>query len=116
GGVERVRAFAKRLDASVAMIDKRRTAPNVAKAMNVIGEVDGKTAIILDDMIDTAGTLTEAAGAVLQKGAKKVYAAATHGVLSGPALERIQKSQIERVIVTDTVPASPEAEKMEKII
>ena len=84
GGVERARAYAKRLDASVAMIDKRRTGPNVAKAMNIIGDVEGKTAIILDDMIDTAGTLTEAAGAVLDHGAKKVYAAATHGVLSRP--------------------------------
>ena len=86
GGVERARAYAKRLDASVAMIDKRRTGPNVAQAMNVVGDVDGKIAIILDDMIDTAGTLTEAAHAVLDRGAKKVYAAATHGVLSGPAI------------------------------
>jgi ribose-phosphate pyrophosphokinase len=100
GGVERARAVAKRLDATVAMIDKRRTGPNVAKAMNVIGEVKGMTAIILDDMIDTAGTLTEAAGAVLDHGAGKVYAAATHGVLSGPAIDRISKSKIEKVIVT----------------
>lgn len=116
GGVERVRAFAKRLDASVAMIDKRRLGPNIAKAMNVVGDVDGKIAIILDDMIDTAGTLTEAASAVLQNGATKVFAAATHGVLSGPAMERIQKSQIERVIVTDTVPLTPELASMEKIV
>src|ERR1700679_2508013 len=85
GGVERARAFAKRLNATVAMIDKRRTGPNVAKAMNVIGEVDGKVALILDDMIDTAGTLTEAAHAVLKNGATQILAAATHGVLSGPA-------------------------------
>ena len=116
GGVERARAFAKRLDASVAMIDKRRTGPNVAKAMNVVGDVDGKFAIILDDMIDTAGTLTEAAHAVLEQGAKKVYAAATHGVLSGPAVERIKNSKIERVIVTDTIPLSPEAQACGKIV
>ena len=116
GGVERARAFAKRLNASVAMIDKRRTAPNVAKAMNVIGEVKGKTCIILDDMIDTAGTLTEAVGAVLDRGAKQVYAAATHGVLSGPAIERLEKSPIKQVIVTDTIPLSPEAMKCKKIV
>ncbi|MFL5813452.1 MAG: ribose-phosphate diphosphokinase [Bdellovibrionia bacterium] len=116
GGVERVRAYAKRLNASVAMIDKRRTGPNVAKAMNVIGDVSGKTAIIVDDMIDTAGTLTEAAGAVLAHGATKVYACATHGVLSGPAISRIMDSPIQRVIVTDTIPLSPEAEACGKIV
>lgn len=116
GGVERVRAFAKRLNANVAMIDKRRTGPNVAKAMNVIGEVQGKVAIILDDMIDTAGTLTEAAHAVLSHGASQVYAVATHGVLSGPALERIQNSNIERVIVTDTIPLTPELAANPKIV
>lgn len=116
GGVERARAFAKRLDASVAVIDKRRTGPNVAKAMNIIGEVEGKTAIILDDMIDTAGTLTEAADAVAKKGALEVYAAATHGVLSGPAVERIQKSSIKQVVVTDTVPLSPEAAALSKVV
>jgi ribose-phosphate pyrophosphokinase len=116
GGVERVRAFAKRLNASVAMIDKRRTGPNVAKAMNVIGDVNGKTAIIVDDMIDTAGTLTEAAGAVLSHGATKVYACATHGVLSGPAISRIMDSPIQRVIVTDTIPMSPEAAACGKIV
>lgn len=116
GGVERVRAFAKRLNASVAMIDKRRTGPNVAKAMNVIGDVSGKTAIIVDDMIDTAGTLTEAAGAVISHGATKVYACATHGVLSGPAISRIMDSPIQRVIVTDTIPMSPEAAACGKIV
>lgn len=116
GGVERARAFAKRLNSSVAMIDKRRIGPNVAKAMNVIGEVEGKTAIILDDMIDTAGTLTEAAHAVLDQGAKQIFALATHGVLSGPAIERIQNSRIESVIVTDTIPLSPQAMKSPKII
>jgi ribose-phosphate pyrophosphokinase len=116
GGVERARAYAKRLDASVAMIDKRRTGPNVAQAMNVVGDVDGKIAIILDDMIDTAGTLTEAAHAVLDRGAKKVYAAATHGVLSGPAIERISASKIEKVIVTDTIPLTAEAKACKKIV
>jgi ribose-phosphate pyrophosphokinase len=116
GGVERARAFAKRLDASVAMIDKRRLGPNVAQAMNVIGEVEGKRVLILDDMIDTAGTLTEAAQAVFNKGAKQIFAAATHGVLSGLALERIQKSKIERIIVTDTVPLSPELAACSKVV
>lgn len=116
GGVERVRAYAKRLNASVAMIDKRRTAPNVAKAMNVIGDVRGKTAIIVDDMIDTAGTLTEAVHAVLQQGARHVSAAATHGVLSGPAIGRINDSPIEKVIVTDTIPLSDEAKSCGKIV
>jgi ribose-phosphate pyrophosphokinase len=116
GGVERARAYAKRLDAAVAMIDKRRTGPNVAKAMNIVGEVEGKIAIILDDMIDTAGTLTEAAHAVLDKGATKVFAAATHGVLSGPAIERINASKIEKVIVTDTIPLSPDALACKKVV
>jgi ribose-phosphate pyrophosphokinase len=116
GGVERARAYAKRLDAAVAMIDKRRTGPNVAKAMNIVGEVEGKIAIILDDMIDTAGTLTEAAHAVLDKGATKVFAAATHGVLSGPAIERINASKIEKVIVTDTIPLSADAKACKKIV
>jgi ribose-phosphate pyrophosphokinase len=116
GGVERARAIAKRLNASVAMIDKRRTGPNVAKAMNIVGDVKGKTAIIVDDMIDTAGTLTEAAHAVLDQGAKRVFASATHGVLSGPAIERISKSSIEKVVVTDTIPLSPEAERCAKIV
>jgi ribose-phosphate pyrophosphokinase len=116
GGVERARSYAKRLEASVAMIDKRRTGPNVAKAMNIIGDVEGKTAIILDDMIDTAGTLTEAVGAVLDHGARKVFAAATHGVLSGPAIERISASKLEQVIVTDTIPLSPEAQRCGKIV
>jgi ribose-phosphate pyrophosphokinase len=116
GGVERARHFAKRLEATVAMIDKRRTGPNVAVAMNIIGDVEGRTAIILDDMIDTAGTLTEAAGAVMKKGAKRVFAAATHGVLSGPAMERISHSAIEQVVVTDTIPLSPEARANGKVI
>ncbi len=115
GGVERARAFAKRMNCSVAMIDKRRTGPNVAKAMHLIGNVDGMTAIILDDMIDTAGTLVEAADAVKKHGAKRIYAAATHGVLSGPAIQRIRDSVLEQVIVTDTVPLSEEGRKTGKI-
>jgi ribose-phosphate pyrophosphokinase len=116
GGVERCRAYAKRLEASVAFIDKRRNRPNESQVMNVVGDVEGKTAIILDDMIDTAGTLTEAVGAVLDHGATQVYAAATHGVLSGPAIERLQASKIQKVIVTDTVPLSPEAKGCKKIV
>ncbi len=116
GGVERARAFAKRLDASVAMIDKRRTGPNVAQAMNIVGEVDGKVAVILDDMIDTAGTLCEAANAVTNQGATRVLACATHAVLSGPAIERIQKSKIERVIVSDTMPLAENAKNCPKIV
>lgn len=116
GGVERVRAYAKRLNANVAMIDKRRTGPNTAKAMNVIGDVKGKVAIILDDLIDTAGTLTEAVHAVKDQGAKIIYAAATHGVFSGPAIERIDNSPIEQVIVTDTIPLSDAAQRSKKIV
>jgi len=116
GGVERARAFAKRLNASVAMIDKRRTAPNVAQAMNIVGEVDGKVAVILDDMIDTAGTLCEAANAVVNQGATRVLACATHAVLSGPAIERIQKSKIERVVVSDTMPLAENARACQKIV
>lgn len=116
GGVERARAYAKITHSSVAMIDKRRLKANEAKAMNVVGDVKGKIAILLDDMIDTAGTLTEAARAVMENGAVKVYAAATHGVFSGPAIERITQSQIEKVIITDTIPLSPAAQKCSKIV
>ena len=115
GGVERARAYAKRINASVAMIDKRRTAPNVAKAMNLIGSVEGKIAVILDDMIDTAGTLCEAAETVKKNGATRVLAAATHGVLSGPAVQRIRDSVLEQVILTDTVPLREEALKLDKL-
>ncbi len=104
GGVERARAFAKRLEASLAIIDKRRPAPNVSEVMNIIGDVQGKTAIILDDMIDTAGTLTQAAVAVEKHGAKQIFACATHAVLSGPAIERIDKSPIRQLVVTNTIP------------
>ncbi len=109
GGVERARAFAKRLNAQLAIVDKRRDAPNVAHAMAVIGDVSGKTAVILDDMVDTAGTLTEAALAIMEKGAKEVHACCVHPVLSGPALERICKSELKSVVVTDTIPLNSKA-------
>lgn len=115
GGVERARAFAKRLHASLAIVDKRRSAPNEAKAMAIIGDVQGKTAIILDDMVDTAGTLTEAAGVIEDKGAKAVHACCTHAVLSGPAVERITNSSLESLMVTDTIPLSEAASNCEKI-
>ena len=104
GGVERARNFAKRLDASLAIIDKRRLAPNVAEIMNIIGDVEGRPAILIDDMIDTAGTLVQAAKAVRAQGASHVYAAATHAILSGQARERIAASPLEEVVVTNTVP------------
>jgi ribose-phosphate pyrophosphokinase len=110
GGVERARAFAKRLNSSLAIIDKRRVGPNVAEVMNIIGEVEGKTAVLLDDMVDTAGTMVQSADALRKKGAKNVYACATHGVLSGPAIERLEKSQIQELVVTNTVPLGPKAE------
>ena len=115
GGVERARAFAKRLEAGLAIVDKRRPAPNVAKAMAVIGNVKNKTAVILDDMVDTAGTMTEAVGVLLENGAKEVYACCAHPVLSGPAIKRINDCDLKRLVVTDTIPLSPEAEACEKI-
>lgn len=114
GGVERVRAFAKRIESSIAIIDKRRTGPNEAKAYHLIGDVKGKTAIIIDDMIDTAGTLVQAVDSLLNNGAKKVFAIATHPVLSGPALTRLQESGVEKVWVTDTVPLKELAAKSPK--
>jgi ribose-phosphate pyrophosphokinase len=104
GGVERARAYAKRLNCGLAIIDKRRDAPNQAKAMAVIGQVSGKKAIILDDMVDTAGTLTEAAKALTDSGASEVHACCTHAVLSGPAIGRILDSPLTSVVVTDTIP------------
>lgn len=115
GGVERARAFAKRLEAGLAIIDKRRDAPNVAEAMNIIGEVDRKTVVILDDMVDTAGTLTQAAGALAKRGARKIFACCTHAVLSGPAIERIENSPLDQVVVTNTVPLNEKARKCSKI-
>ncbi|MEZ4600354.1 MAG: ribose-phosphate pyrophosphokinase [Syntrophotaleaceae bacterium] len=105
GGTERARAFAKRLDAGLAIIDKRRSGPNVSEVMNIIGEVEGQTCVVIDDMIDTAGTLCQAAQALKDKGAAEVYACATHPVLSGPALERINQSSLKEVIVTNSIPA-----------
>ncbi len=104
GGVERTRAFAKRLGASIAIIDKRRSGPNVSEVMHVVGDVEGKTAILLDDMIDTAGTITQAATALVGFGAKDVYACCTHPVLSGPAISRLEDSPIKEVVVTNTIP------------
>jgi ribose-phosphate pyrophosphokinase len=115
GGTERARAFAKRLGASLAIIDKRRDAPNVAELMNIIGDVEGKTAIILDDMVDTAGTLTQAAAALIDRNAAKVYACCTHPVLSGPAVDRIEASPLVHLVVTNTIPLSERASKSERI-
>lgn len=103
GGVARARTYAKKFGMPLAIIDKRRSSPNVAKVMHVIGEVAGKKCILIDDMIDTAGTLTEAAAALMENGAVSVKAMATHGILSGPAIDRISSSIIEKVIITDTI-------------
>ena len=115
GGVERARAFAKRLDASLAIIDKRREKANVSQVMHVIGDVKGKNAILLDDMIDTAGTITQGAAALKENGAKKIVAACAHAVLSGPALDRINESALEEVIVTNTIPMDTNIEKCSKL-
>jgi ribose-phosphate pyrophosphokinase len=115
GGVERARAFAKRLNADLAIIDKRRDAPNQAKAMAVIGDVTDKVAVILDDMVDTAGTLTEAADALKYAGAREIHACCVHPVLSGPALERITDSYLKSMVVTDTIPLSAQAAACDKI-
>jgi len=106
GGTERARAFAKRLDAGLAIIDKRRSSPNVSEVMHIIGDVQDQTCLIVDDMIDTAGTLCQAARALKEHGAREVYASATHPVLSGPALERINESCLREVVVTNTIPAA----------
>jgi ribose-phosphate pyrophosphokinase len=115
GGVERARAFAKRLDANLAIIDKRRTRPNEVAEMQIIGEVDGRVAVIVDDMVDTAGTLCAAADAVRCAGAPTVFACATHAVLSGPAIERLAKSRIDELVVTDTIPLRADARSLSKI-
>ena len=115
GGVERARAIAKRLNAELAIIDKRREAPNKAKAMAVIGDVTDKVAVILDDMADTAGTLTEAAEAVMHAGAREIHACCAHPVLSGPAIERICDSVLKSVVVTDTIPLKENAAACDKI-
>lgn len=115
GGTERARAYAKRLDTTLAMIDKRRARPNEAEVMNVIGHVEGRKAIIVDDMVDTAGTLTLGAQALKDRGAKQIFACITHGVLSGKALERIENSALEKLVITDTV-SQPEIVKQSKKI
>jgi ribose-phosphate pyrophosphokinase len=115
GGVERARGFAKRIGATIAIIDKRRSGPNKAEVMHLVGDVRDRTAIIVDDMIDTAGTLQKAAQAAADNGAAAVYAVATHAVLSGPAVERIEASVLKKVIVTDTVPLSAAAAASSRI-
>jgi ribose-phosphate pyrophosphokinase len=115
GGVERTRAYSKRLGASLAIIDKRRERANVSEVMHIIGDVAGKDCIIVDDMIDTAGTLCNAARAIMDGGARSVVACATHGVLSGPAVQRIEESPLEEVVVTNSVLASEEARASKKI-
>jgi len=112
GGVERARAFAKHLAADLAIVDKRRPRPNEAAIMNIIGDVKGRNAIILDDMIDTAGTLTKVAEAIKNAGANQVYAAASHGVLSGEALKKIKDSSLEEVVITDSIPHYNEEPKI----
>jgi len=115
GGVERARAHAKRLDAGLAIIDKRREAANVSEVMNIIGQVDGKTAILVDDIVDTGGTLVKGAAALAEAGAKRIYAASTHPVLSGPAVKRIDESSIAELLVTNTIPLRDEAAACAKI-
>lgn len=115
GGVPRARAYARGLGAGLALIDKRRSDANQAEALHIIGEVAGKTAVVLDDMVDTAGTLVEATKSLMEKGAVAVHACVTHAVLSGPAVERIAKSTLESLVVTDTLPLNPEAAKCSKI-
>lgn len=115
GGVERARAYGKRLNTSLGMIDKRRPRPNEAKVMNVLGDVEGRDVILLDDMIDTAGTLVAGARALKERGAKRIFAYASHAVFSGPAVERIAGSPIDKVVVTNTIPQSEAAKACPKI-
>ncbi|RMH45278.1 MAG: ribose-phosphate pyrophosphokinase [Deltaproteobacteria bacterium] len=115
GGVERARAYAKRLKGDLAIIDKRRSGPNVSEVMNIVGDVKGRHCVIVDDIIDTAGTLTNAANAIMDAGAASVAAAASHPVFSGPAIDRIQSSALSEVIVTDTIPLRDNAKQCAKI-
>ena len=115
GGVERARFFAKKLEVPLAIVDKRRTDINVTEVMNVIGDVRGRTCLILDDIVDTAGTLVKTAEALLEQGAEAVYACASHAVLSGPAVERIQNSSLKQLVVTDTIPLTDAAKAVDKI-
>lgn len=115
GGVERARAYARKMQCSLAIVDKRREGPNVAEVMHLIGDVEGRDAVLIDDMIDTAGTLTQAARALKEHGARRVYAAATHPVLSGPAIGRIEASPLEQVVVSNTIPLSSAGRACPKI-
>lgn len=115
GGVERARFFAKKMDSALAIVDKRRVEMDVTEVMHVIGDVHNRTCLILDDIIDTAGTLVKTADALIKNGAREVYACASHAVLSGPAIERISKSVLKQVIVTNTIPLSEEAKREPKI-
>jgi ribose-phosphate pyrophosphokinase len=115
GGVERARAFAKKLDAPLAIVDKRRVDLDVTEVMNLIGDVRGRTALIVDDIIDTAGTLVKTADALIREGATHVYAACTHAVFSGPAVDRLEQSKITEVVATDSVPVSEAAKKLAKL-
>jgi ribose-phosphate pyrophosphokinase len=112
GGVERARFFAQKINAPLAIVDKRRTDINVTEVMNVIGDVKGRTCLVLDDIIDTAGTLVKTAEALLEQGAADVYACASHAVLSGPASERIAASRLKQVVVTNTIPLNEDAQKL----
>ena len=116
GGAERARAYAKRLDAELAVVDKRRTEDGTAEVMNVIGDVEGRICILQDDIIDTAGTIQKASTALKDAGAERVLACAVHGVLSGPAIDRIEKSPLDQLIVTNTIPLSAEAQQCRKIV
>jgi ribose-phosphate pyrophosphokinase len=115
GGVERARAVAKRLEAGLAIVDKRRTAPNVAEVMHVIGDVSGKNALIVDDIIDTAGTLCKTVDALKKEGAGRILAAGVHGILSGPALDRIKESPLESVFITNTTPLDEKLSRLDKL-
>ena len=116
GGAERARAYAKRIDADLAIIDKRRTDDGTAEVMNVIGDVKGRVCVIADDIIDTAGTIQKAAQALTDAGASRVLASAVHGVLSGPAMQRIEAAPIDRLVITNTVPLTPEKARCEKVV
>ncbi len=113
GGIKMARAYAKRLEADLVLIDKRRPAPNVVEVMNIVGDVDGRNVLIVDDLIDTAGTFTNAVSALKKAGARTVYGACTHPLLSGKALERINASEVEKIIVCDTIPLKVESSKIE---
>jgi len=115
GGAERARAYAKRLGAELAVIDKRRSDDGITEVMNVVGDVEGRTCIIQDDIIDTAGTIVRAASALKANGAERILACAVHGVLSGPAIDRIDKSPLEKLIVTNTIPLNGDGAKCQKI-